>query len=270
MLLGGCAASDRETTGLDAAAVGEIDETSELIAVIAAEGVRQDGANAAAVRVARDAVTFAEVVFQEAEQGREFLTAVLDADADTLPILVAAGVDSLVGGVDSSVHGINSLVPEAAADEAVQRNILQQGPGRSQSLFRAMQIAARTASVDNDDRWATLLGVLETARLTGVTRGSFVAALDDTQLEQLASVSEPPDVPEDDAAFVAATADSLVELLVDTVYADPEVREILTGNRDIDRGEFIDDPFIASLFEFDRDGLGRSSIRAVAALLEAP
>lgn len=215
-------------------------------------------------------MSLTEVVVEGPDEARRFFAEVLGTDAELLPVLVAAGVEGLVAGVAGAAADLITIDSEQAAIEVNQRLFLEGGAFDSDTVFRALRSGATDAGIGNDDRWAALLGVLGTARSTGATTASFIVELDEPELDDLAPASDPPDVPEDDAAFSAAVEDALTDLLVDAVYAVPEARELLTGDGAIDRDAFAADPFVVSLIDFDRDGVGRASIAAISELLDPP
>lgn len=274
LTLAGCA-GEVDESGLDADDVAAFD-TPELVAAVAADGVRDGGARAAAVRVARDAVAFVEIVYEDFQLGRRFVIEILKSDADTLPVLVAAALDGLIAGVyDQATDLITGLAADQVVIDANQRLAIRAGAFISSSVFGALRSVAQdgffgNAFIGNDDRWAVLLGVLDTARATGAASGSFVAELDDAELAGLAPAADPPDVPDDGDALLAATSDQVIDLLVDALYADPEVRELLTGDEDIDRDSFAADPFITSVLDLQVEEVARISVRAIGELLDRP
>lgn len=266
-VLAGCTdgGDDSGGTGLDAAAVADLAGTAEVVAAVAAEGVREEGARPAAVVVARDAATFADIVDERYEVGLQFMGEILAADPDALPILVAAALDALVLGFHDTAVALTGLDPDHAGRLGNQRFYAAGSAHRN--FFGLLGRAARDAGVDNEELWAALLGVLDPAQDAGAATGSFVSELDDAELDGLARHPDPPDVPADEAAFSAGTEHALVSLLTDAFHAEPEARELLTGDEDISRDAFAEHPIVAVLLDVHGRAGGRAGLRALSDLI---
>jgi hypothetical protein len=177
-VLAACSPAD-DGGGLTAAQVAAIESPADLVTAVEAEGLTTEAAPPAALRVARDALVFTELVNNRSDAGQRYFEEVLEADADLLAVLVAGGVDGLVAGVHEAAVDLTTLAPEQRVILANQAFIVEGGTFDSDDYFRTLRDASRATGVGNEERWAVLLGVLDAGRETGAPTGSFVTELDD-------------------------------------------------------------------------------------------